>query len=103
MILELTIRQLDVGPLPAQEADRMAQLGYMQWLGALNGRASYHREAQHALDLAVPFAEVSPAVAAFCDLLRASLHMPPQPLTLTLPPRTRRGGAAARRSRRMPQ
>jgi len=102
MQLEQTIRQLDVGPLPPDEADSMGQLGYMQWLGGLNGSADYRREARRACALARPFADVSPAVAVFCALLRASLPSPLVLLPLALPPRSRRGGAAARRTWRLP-
>lgn len=97
MILELTISQLDSGALSPEQAAEKGQLGYMQWLGALPGRADYHREAQRAYDRAQPFERGSPAVAVFCELLLASMEMPPRPLPLSLPQRSRRGGAQARR------
>jgi hypothetical protein len=97
MLLERTIFQLDIGLVSPQKAEEMGQLGYMQWLGALPGQADYHRAARHALARACPFAETSPAVAVFCRLLSASTVMPPVPLALSLPRRSRRGGAQARR------
>ena len=97
MLLELTIRQLDIGPVPHTRAIELGQLGYMQWLGSLPGHAGYHAQAQYALTLATPFIGCSPAVAGFCDLLRQSLRQSPAPLTLALPARRRRGGARTRR------
>lgn len=97
MLLERTIHQLDIGPIPAEQARKMAEMGYVQWLGALPGRASYHAEARRALLAARPFEETSPAVAAFCQLLNASLSLPPRPLPIAMPARKRRGGAQARR------
>ncbi|MEM6588105.1 MAG: hypothetical protein AAF641_06625 [Pseudomonadota bacterium] len=98
MLLELTLTQLDVGDVPAKRAEEMGQLGYMQWLGALPGRAHYINAASHAYGRAKPFAANSPAVAVFCDLLLASMKAPLTPLDLRLPPRARRGGAEARRA-----
>lgn len=97
MILELTIRQLDIGPVPHSRAIELGQLGYMQWLGSLPSHAGYRNEAQRALELAQPFIACSPAVAVFCDLLRASIRVSPAPLALALPERRRRGGAGSRR------
>lgn len=97
MLLERTISQLDLGPMPPGRAAELGQLGYLQWLGALPGRADYRQAALHAHAKALPFAAASPAVAAFCDLLLASVALPPRPLPLALPARQRRGGAQARR------
>lgn len=97
MLLELTIFQLDTGPLPPDQAAEKGQLGFMQWLGALPGGANYRREAMRAFARAEPFQKTSPAVRVFCDLLLASVKMPPQPLPLALPAPSRRGGAQARR------
>lgn len=98
MFLERTISQLDVGYLEPERASELGQMGYMQWLGWLPGSADYHHTARHALTVAAPFAAVSPAVAVFCDLVGASLDMPPKPLALKLPERRRRGGHKARRA-----
>lgn len=98
MFLERTISQLDTGTMPPERAQELGQLGYMQWLGGLSGRSDYHRQATHALKMATPFMQASPAVAVFCDLLVASMRMPPAPLPLALPVRQRRGGAHARRA-----
>ncbi len=97
MLLERTIAQLAIGPVPAERAGEMGRMGYMQWLADLPGRADYRREAMRAYEMARPFRRGSPAVAVFCDLLVASTRMPPAPLPLALPPRRRRGGAQARR------
>lgn len=97
MLLKRTIAQLDIGYVPAEQAREMGQMGYMQWLGALPGRASYVAEARRARAMALPFARTSPAVAVFCQLLEASAATPLAPLDLSLPARTRRGGARARR------
>ncbi len=98
MLLERTISQLDIGPLPPDRAAELGRLGYMQWLGALRPDASYPTEAQRAYAMAVPFARTSPAIAVFCDLLVASAEVPPVPLDLTMPGGVRRGGARARRA-----
>jgi hypothetical protein len=101
MLLERTISQLDIGPLPPDAAAELGHLGYMQWLAGLPGSVDYRRAAMQAWAAAQPFARVSPAVAVFCDLLVASTRSPPEPLALVLPARHRRGGARARRSGRM--
>ncbi len=98
MLLERTISQLDVGYVPDNVARRMGHLGYTQWLGALPGGASYPLEAHRAYELAHPFAQTSPAVAVFCELLLQSTETPFRALDLTLPRPARRGGAKARRS-----
>ena len=72
MLLDLTISQLDTGPMPPERSLELAQLGYLQWLGALPIMADYRGEALHAYASAMPFTGRSPAVAAFCDLLLAS-------------------------------
>jgi hypothetical protein len=97
MLLERTISQLDIGPLAPRVARELGRLGYLQWLGALKGGASYRAEALRAYEMAEPFAHNSPAVAVFCDLLVASTSGPPAPLDLALPLGARRGGAKARR------
>ena len=97
MLLERTISQLDIGPLPRVRAEELGRLGYLQWLGGLRPDASYLAEALRAHRKALPFATTSPAVAVFCDLLEASARMPPVALDLPLPVGARRGGARARR------
>ncbi len=101
MLLERTISQLAVGPLPHATARQLAQLGYMQWIAGLPGRADYRRAALQAFNAAKPHAASSPAVAEFCALLMQSVEEPLTPLPLALPPRKRRGGADARRSDRV--
>ena len=98
MLLERTISQLDIGYLPPDQAEELGHLGYLQWLGALNGKAGYPQEALRAYEVARPFKETSPAVAVFCDLLVESCASPLAPLELKLLVPTRRGGAKARRN-----
>ncbi|MEL7464721.1 MAG: hypothetical protein AAFN79_11675 [Pseudomonadota bacterium] len=100
MLLERTISQLDVGPLPKGRALELGRLGYLQWLGALRPDGDYRREAMRACRAAAPFAPASPAVAAFLDLLVASTRVPLEPLAIPMPERSRRGGARARRGAR---
>ncbi|MGX9354678.1 hypothetical protein ACS3SW_05810 [Roseobacteraceae bacterium S113] len=97
MLLERTIFQLDIGHMPPEQARARAHLGYMQWLGALPGEASFVAEARHAYATALPHAPGSPAIAQFCALLAAALAAPLEPLVLELPAQGRRGGAQARR------
>ena len=101
MLLERTISQLDIGTVPPDEAAELGQLGYLQWLAGLPANADYAREAMRAYSMAQPFLRTSPAVAVFCDLLVASTRLPIEPLPLKMPTRKRRGGAQARRFRRM--
>lgn len=98
MILERTICQLDIGPVPPDRARELGQMGYLQWLGSLPPMASYPRAAMQAYEIAAPLGPTSPAVAAFCDLLVASTRSPLEPLDLSLPTRQRRGGSKARRT-----
>jgi hypothetical protein len=100
MLLDRTISQLDIGPVPPDAAAELAHLGYMQWLAALPGDGHYPRAAMEAHAAAAPLSGRSPAVAVFCGLLLASVQIPPVPLALDLPVPQRRGGAVARRSGR---
>ncbi len=95
MLLNRTILQLDVGPIPQERARELAAMGYLQWLGGLPADASYPEAAHHALRVAGPFCETSPAVLLFSEIVEASLGC--MTLDLTLPSRQRRGGARARR------
>lgn len=97
MLLQFTISQLDIGPVPPARAAEMGQLGYMQWLGALPAGTDYRHEALRAHSAAAPAEARSPAIAVFCELLLRSLREPLVPLPLAMPPRRRRGGALARR------
>ncbi len=97
MILDLTISQLDLGPMPPERARELGQLGYLQWLGGLPAMADYRNEALLAHAAALPFAGRSPAVAAFCDLVEASTGAI-APLPFVVAARRRRGGARARRA-----
>ena len=97
MLLERTIFQLDVGDVPPERARALGQMGFMQWLGALPGDASYLVAASQAYERAAPFRHNSPAVSVFCDLLLASSEPPYRPLDLQVLPPARKGGARARR------
>ncbi|MEM1314491.1 MAG: hypothetical protein AAGI51_08060 [Pseudomonadota bacterium] len=98
MILERTIRQLDLGPMPSQQARERGELGYLQWLGDLPAASDYRREAMRAYEAAAPFVARSPAVRVFCDLLVATTGSPPAPAALSSRPPQRRGGARMRRT-----
>ena len=98
MLLERTISQLDIGPVPPARALELGRLGYLQWLGSLRPDGDYRREAMRAYHAAAPFAPSSPAVAAFLDLLVQSTRAPLTPLAISMPERSRRGGARARRA-----
>lgn len=98
MLLDRTIAQLDIGPVPPEQARAMGHMGYAQWLGSLQGDLGYPTEARAACEKARPFAARSPAVEAFCALLAQSAAAPLTPLSLTLPRPKRRGGAKARRN-----
>lgn len=97
MLLERTISQLNVGPMPADQAEALGHMGYLQWLGALPGGTNYTSAAKTAREAARPFKDTSPAVAVFCRLLSLSLAEPLKPLVLRAPVPQRRGGARARR------
>lgn len=98
MLLDHTILQLRQTGLTPERARALGHLGYLQWLGALPGDASYPAEAMRAYTQAVPFTREAPAIAVFCDLLVESTRAPLRPLTLILPPKERRGGARGRRA-----
>lgn len=92
-----TIHQLQLSPATPERARELGQIGYMQWLGGLDGRADYRKEAAEALRLARDFAGTTPAIAVFCSLLEQSLRELARPLPLALPRARRRGGAKRRR------
>ncbi len=98
MLLERTIYQLDIGPVSPKRALELGQLGYLQWLGGVRGDEGYVHAAMAAYAKAQPYSRNSPAVAVFCDLLIASTRKPLVPLSLSLVPRQRRGGAQSRRA-----
>ncbi len=52
MLLKRTIAQLDVGYVPQDVAEEMGHLGYLQWLGAVQGDASYLQEAYNQRSMA---------------------------------------------------
>ncbi|HEY9040169.1 MAG TPA: hypothetical protein VIN05_14645 [Roseovarius sp.] len=97
MQIERILTQLQVKASSSQRARELGQLGYMQWLGGLPGHADYNAEAARACRMAANLAGTDPAIAVFCELLRASVRRPLQPLDLALPKPARRGGARARR------
>lgn len=92
MLLDLTIAQLDRGPVLPERAQEMAELGYPQWPWALPAMSDYRREATRAHGAAAPVVRRSPAV--FCDLLVASAEAPTVPPSITAVVRRRRPGPA---------
>ena len=98
MLLERTIAQLDIGPMPPDQAREMAELGYLQWLGSLPPRLDYRAAARRACAAAAPFARSSPAVSAFRGLLIASTGAPFALVDLAVRRPHRRGGARSRRA-----
>ncbi|MEL6688872.1 MAG: hypothetical protein AAFP28_01025 [Pseudomonadota bacterium] len=98
MLLERTISQLDIGPVPEDQAQELGHLGFLQWLGALKGDRNYVEAVREAYEMAYPASAASPALEVFCDLLMISAASPLAELDLRLPTRTRRGGAKARRA-----
>ncbi|MEO1292199.1 MAG: hypothetical protein AAFV62_05120 [Pseudomonadota bacterium] len=101
MLLEHTLRQLDIGHVPPEQAAEMGALGYLQWLAGLPGHTPYKSEAMRAYALAHPLARTSPAVSVFCGLLVSSTETPLKPICLVAAGPRRRGGAPARRRQRM--
>ncbi len=99
MLLERTIRQLDIGQVSPKRALELGQLGYLQWLGGVPGNAGYAAAAMAAHAEASRYRHNSPAVAVFCDLLITSARAPLAPMSLSLVPRQRRGGTASRRAK----
>lgn len=97
MSIERTLTQLQAEAATPERAQELGRMGYMQWLAALPGQASYEAEAVRAWLRAEPFAATDPAVAVFCALIRDSLRRPLLPLDLSLPRPRRRGGARVRR------
>ena len=97
MLLERTISQLNSGPMAPDRAEELAAMGYQQWLYGLPGEVSFPDAAAQAHIAALPYADTSPAVAVFCDMLRAAMILQPMPLRLQQPVPQRRGGARARR------
>lgn len=98
MLTDRTIRQLQRYAGPDEGAEDIARMGYLQWLGGLRGEESYPAAAARAVALARPFEGSAPAVAAFCDLLRATLAAPLMPLDIPWPAPRRRGGPRRRRA-----
>ncbi|WOI56224.1 hypothetical protein [Palleronia sp. LCG004] len=92
-----TINGLRMRPESSERAREIGLMGYVQWLDSLPGSAPYEEEAICAYLAAMDLERSEPAVAVFCNLLRASLQRPLSPLDLgALAPR-RRGGSRARR------
>ncbi|KPP89125.1 MAG: B12-responsive hypothetical protein [Rhodobacteraceae bacterium HLUCCA08] len=98
MMIDRVLVGLQVDVTDPDRAAELGRMGFIQWIGLLPGGGDYRRAALRALAHADPLAATDPAVAAFCDLLVASLAVPPRPLDLALPRARRRGGARARRA-----
>ncbi len=97
MFLERTLHMLQTQTDCETRAGELGRMGFMQWLGSLEGRGSFALQAEYALDEAEKFRSTDPAVAVFCGLIEEALVMPPRPLDLALPEKRRRGGARSRR------
>ena len=82
----------------AEQAQRLADLAYVEWLGSLPGDTNFHTAAMGAYARAHPMSAIAPAAAAFCDRLIAATGPMPMAFQLDLPARERRGGAQARRA-----
>ncbi|PTW51784.1 MULTISPECIES: hypothetical protein [Rhodovulum] len=97
-MLEMVLMRLAACPQTGPRARELGQLGFMQWLGSLPGRADLPAAARAAEAQAAP----GPATAALDEFRRLLVQiraMPPRPLDLALPRPCRRGGARARRLR----
>ena len=88
---------LSPDPTPEQ-ADRLARLAYLEWLGTLPGDKNFVLAAMEVYQRAISVSEVAPAARVFCDLLLEATRRPGQPLALLSPAKSRRGGARARRA-----
>jgi hypothetical protein len=97
MLLERTLHMLQTQTDSEARRKELARMGFMQWLGGLDGQAGFAPQARCALAAAERFRETDPAVAQFCLLIEEALLMPPRPLSLALPVKRRRGGARSRR------
>ncbi len=99
MILERTLHMLQARADTMGEAETLGRMGFIQWLGWLDGNRSFAAQAREALEGAEPFRNADPAVDVFCRLIGDALEMPPRPLDLARPKSRRRGGAKTRRQR----
>jgi hypothetical protein len=97
MNLHRTLHMLQTQTDCQARVAELGRMGFMQWLGGLQGRASFARQAEIALLAAYRFRSSDPAVEVFCSLIEEALVMPPKPLDLALPEKRRRGGARSRR------
>ncbi|WP_146347084.1 hypothetical protein [Falsiphaeobacter marinintestinus] len=100
MLIERTLKQLQMSPTTPERAQELGRMGYMQWLSGLPADSDYEGAAVRAYLLAMDFIDTDPAIAVFCDLIRESLKRPLRPLDLSLPEPRRRGGARERRAAR---
>lgn len=97
MNLHRTLHMLQTQTDSQERLAELGRMGFMQWLGSLEGRASFALQAEVALGAAEKFRLTDPAVEVFCGLIEEALAMPPRPLDLALPEKRRRGGARSRR------
>ncbi len=97
MSIDHILNKLQTRTSTPERAKELGQLGYMQWLAGLPVNADYVSSAIYAYDMSEPIMHTDPAVAAFCELLVASIENPLTPLDLSLPKPRRRGGAKERR------
>ncbi len=97
MDLQPLIDKLIVAPDDPARARAFGRMAFMEWLGALPGDVSFPLAAMEAYDRTRAVARISYAAEVFRALLVEAVHMPPRPLSLTLPSPHRRGGARTRR------
>ncbi len=98
MDIDLILDKLLVPDPSPEEAARLADFAYIEWLGRLPGDANFCVEAMGAYARALPVSMLAPAAAAFCDRLVAASGSPLWALELSSLGRERRGGAQARRA-----
>lgn len=98
MHIDLILDKLLTPDPTPEEAQRLADMAYMEWLGRLPGKANFHVEAMGAYASAVAISGMAPAAAVFCDRLIEVTTNGPVAIDLVLPGKERRGGAQARRA-----
>ena len=81
-----------------RQADRLAWLAYVEWLGFLPADINFNRAAMSAYARAIRVAAQAPAARAFCTLLMEATRNPGFALDGPSLAPARRGGAKARRA-----
>jgi len=101
MGLDTVLEKLSREGVAPDRADDLAQLAFMEWMGALPAGSDFRATARAALEVAAEAeAEAglaAPAITAFRALVTQALNVMPAPVSLALPAPVRRGGRATRR------